>query len=220
MNIHRKVPKPKISKLQYDNAARKERGRKAEHLRELANSILRRWCVAYSPKSCSSPKTVATTLKRLSTLPPRWTEEDYKTAFKALSDYGQGLKPARNSTLEGELVGTFAGKPTNIYRLTRRNCTTELLYEASLLEGCIFSLLYLCDIPNDTAATLLIDVCREIGRTLYLAGQRNIRHTLSTALCLMLLPNDYEKPDWAKEMVKAYFEGNAEPQIIFGSPDD
>ena len=221
MNIHRKKPKEKVSKRKYTDAEKMARRRKVEKLHDLADTILRRWCVSYSPKSCSSPKTVATTIKRLIRLSPGWTEEDYKAVHKSLSDYGHILKPAQNSILESELCGPKAmDKPQSIFKIGKREYATELLYNASLLQGCLFSLLYLCDIPNDMSATLMVDVCREIGRTLYLNGQRNIRHNLSTALCLMLLPNDYLKPDWAKELVLSHFAGNAEPEIVFGSADE
>jgi hypothetical protein len=185
------------------NAAKQDRFRRKEHLKRCADQIYRHWEVSIGRfLETRTPQEVRHALDKAIELPAGWTEEDFKRAEKKLGQYHLDLTSSVNQ-IANDVDGEWASHSTE--SMSTPDLATAIannkaaIGKARDLATHLISALKLSSCNDADQAAALMEAVRFVGRSL--AGNREIRRSKATAICLASIGPQYDRPEWFAEQL-------------------
>ncbi len=190
------------------NSEKQERFRKKEDLKKFANEIFKNWQLTMYRDSISTPPLqIRERLDRIIELPSGWTDEDYKSALERLNRFSiesfiddpkaldKDVETARDS------IDPFftSNNPTQW-----KNDNNLAKFNMKKLSNHIFSAMELIGGKYSDFAAAIIDVERKLGYRLI--NEKKVPKSNATTLCLLLLSDHIERPEWFVDELSTIFK--------------
>ncbi len=184
------------------NNEKQLRFRKKEELKQYAENIFNDWQILKGLDTSRTPKEVRTYLDSIINLHSGWTADDYNRAVKTLQNfhtefyYGNpyllknDVENARNSIEE-----FITSSNPQQWLLDTKKATSNM----QKLSAHIISALELAEGQASDNAAAILEVMRHVGRTLL--NKKNVPKSNATAICLVSISSQYERPDWLVEQL-------------------
>jgi hypothetical protein len=198
LHNHEELDMPPIS-----NADKQDRFRRKELLTRHAERIFRMWeGSAQSFREVRTPQDVRHMLEKAVEIPSGWTEDDYRAAERKLGQCHLDLISAVDqiaNDVNGDWETSsaeFMTTPDPAKLIADHKANVE---KARTLASHLISALKLSNCSDGDQAAALMEALRFVGRSV--AGNRDIRRSEATAICLASIGPQYDRPEWFAEQL-------------------
>lgn len=198
------------------NSEKQARYRKKEHLKRLANTLLRDSQLKPWQWGSTSPEDVQRLLDKAIELPPGWTDKDYEKSLQSLESLKGELWFASNK-LKNDINAGWSSQDfmtsTDPRKFIRDN--KAAVEKARALVSHLISALELSECNNIGQAAALMEVVRYVGRSL--ASSVGVPRSQANTTCLLSVGPQYNRPDWfAQELantIKCHVDSDVAHQV-------
>jgi len=176
---------------QISNADKQARFRKKEHLTRRATSIFHEWQFRPDYFKSKTPEDVKHSVDKAIDLPSGWTDKDYERAEQTLDQLRKDfLCGSDQLTLDVEDARQDL-TPFDPAKLRESDIAID---KARALAAHVISALKLSSCNDAEQAAALMEALRFVGRSL--ASQSDIPRSQATAMSLISIGREYDRPEW------------------------
>lgn len=173
------------------------RYRQKKKLIQTGKDIFAKWQTLKSPTSTRAPKEVKHAIDAITSLPSKWTQEDYSRAHDNLLKFKNDLFFNNIANLQAN-IDQGRKYDTHDSRFRKGGVATADAERArnamEIAYGIMVDTLFLANKTENDCAAAAIEVCRHVARMLM--NQDTIPESDATTLCLAMLPPTFVKPSW------------------------
>lgn len=200
---------------QISNAEKQARFRKKEQLKREADKIFYLW-VGSPMRYRFSKRTEAEvrhSLDEAIALPSDWKEEDYESAKRKLGQYHLDLISSVDqiaNDVDGDRASYLAklDKSPDLFKFHSGN--KAAVEDAWALASHVISALKISNCNDAGRAAALLEALRFVGRSLL---SREIHCSQATALCLVSIGPQYDRPEWFAEKLAEAIRQQLSPSL-------
>lgn len=148
-------------------------------------------------------------------LPTGWTDADLQSAFRRLADLKADFispqDPLKDDILMGLGLADEWGRPRSDARWQTESPNGAITRTRSLATHLVSSL-GLSGLSSSECAAALMEAARHVGRQSSDSGEPAGSHAM--AICLALLPQHYQRPDWLVSALAAWLSQHLEREDV------